>query len=189
LTNSKQTPTFIQQSINPNVTITKNDIWGHCLPKKTDGILRIGVKNINSLPLSSTHNKNDLFINDIMEGEMDIFCATEINICWKNIPHHHQIKERFQGKLEMAKYVPSYNKDEHYKEQFQRGGTLTVCLGHTCARTIQTGTDIRNLGRWSWIQVRGSKGLNLIVATLYRPVKSTGALSTYQQQKNVLLSN
>jgi hypothetical protein len=35
LTNSKQTPTFIQQSINPNVTITKNDIWGHCLPKKS----------------------------------------------------------------------------------------------------------------------------------------------------------
>jgi hypothetical protein len=185
--NNRGNSRLIQQSIDGKNTNTNLDVWGHCMPKKTDGVIRIGLKNINSLPLNPSHSKNDSFINDIVKGVFDIFCATEINIAWKNISNQSQIAERFRGKLEFAKYITSYNNDDQYKEQFQRGGTLTVVLGHICARTVKVGGDTRTLGRWSWTQIRGSKGLILIIATLYRPVVSKEALLTYQQHKSILL--
>jgi hypothetical protein len=43
------------------------------------------------------------------------------------------------------------------------------------------------MGRWPWIKERGKNNITLIVCTVYRPVKSEGALSTYQQQKSILL--
>jgi hypothetical protein len=71
-----------------------------------------------------------------------------------------------------------------YKEKYQRGGTMIISEGDICARTIETGQE-HGLGRWSWIKLRGCKGLTVIIATLYRP---DGALSTYQQHKTVLLN-
>jgi hypothetical protein len=42
---------------------------------------------------------------------------------------------------------------------------------------------------WSWVKLRGKPGLSLVIASLYRPVYSTGALSTYQQHKTLLLKD
>jgi hypothetical protein len=178
---------LIQQHIlSPRST---NMVWGHRLPEKDDGIFRLGLRNINSLPLSKNHSKNELFINDIIAGAFDIFCATEVNLAWHNLPYQDRIKERFKGSLEFAKFVTATNKDKELKEPFQRGGTMTICSGPICARTVDAGCEKHVLGRWSWIKVRGCQGLTLIVATLYRPVTASGALSTYQQHKSVLMDN
>jgi hypothetical protein len=93
----------------------------------------------------------------------------------------------FQGHLEFAKFISSDNKDATYKDKFERGGTLTVCQGNLCARTYAYGTEKTILGRWSWIKIRGRQGLSIVIATVYRPVKSDGVLSTYQQHQSVLL--
>jgi hypothetical protein len=161
--------------------------WGHQIISKKDGIFRIGLRNVNSLPIKGNHNKNTALIQDIMEGELDILCATEINVAWQNVSAEDKLYERFRGSLEFSKFVSSNNKDIHYKDKFQRGGTLTICQGAICARTISSGTDSSTMGRWSWIQVRGRHGLALIVVTIYRPVFSDGPLSTYQQQRCILL--
>jgi hypothetical protein len=53
-----------------------------------------------------------------------------------------------------------------------------VSSGPICARTIDCGIKQHTLGRWSWIKVRGTKGLTLIVATVYRPVHVRGEEQT-----------
>jgi hypothetical protein len=179
----------LRQSLIHDATKNGSDIWGHIMPPKTDGIIRIGVQNINSLPVNKTHSKNDIFIQEINNNAFDVFCATEINVSWTNLEPSDKLQERFRGKLEFAKFVSSHNLDKNYKDTFQRGGTMTVCSGPMCARVVENGNDKRRLGRWSRIKLRGCKNRTLVIVTLYRPVYSQGALSTYQQQKSVLLDD
>jgi hypothetical protein len=178
---------FLQQKLTNTLNNTTDQRWGHKMPIKTNSTFRIGLRNINSLPVMSSHSKNHIFTNDIREGEFDVFCATEVNVAWQNVPEQDRIQERFRGHLEFAKYVYSNNKDAEFKEKYQRGGTLTICQGPSCGRVIEWGSDPTLLGRWSWVKIRGCNGLQLLVVTLYRPVISQGALSTYQQHKNILL--
>jgi hypothetical protein len=63
---------------------------------------------------------------------------------------------------------------------------MMISNGPMCGRVLKTGRDSNILGRWSWIILRGCKGVTLVIATLYRPVINTRLLSTYQQHKNVL---
>jgi hypothetical protein len=178
--------TLIQQTIHKPYLNKTDKAWGHNMPPKGEHIFRVGLRNINSLPLLSAHSKNAIFTSDILQGQYDVFCATETNIAWNNVPIQDRLNERFRGHFEFSNMITSHNKDSTYKEKFQRGGTLMVCNGPACGRIIEKGTDDIILGRWSWMKLRGSKGLTLVIASLYRPVKSNGALSTYQQQKNVL---
>jgi hypothetical protein len=180
---------LIQQRFSYN-TLNQGDAhWGHSLTPKMEGILRLGLRNLNSLPVKRTHSKNEAFTRDIIEGDFDIFCGTETNIAWHNVKGHDRINERFRGQFEIAKHVTSYNKDPEFKEQFQRGGTIISSVGPVCSRIIEQGNDPRSLGRWSWIKLRGAKNMSLVVITVYRPVYATGALSTYQQQKTKLLQD
>jgi hypothetical protein len=180
-------PILLQQHINPTFNTISDKLWGHHMPQKMENTVRIGLRNINSLPLKSTHSKNDIFIQDIMNGQFDIFCATEVNLAWQNLDGNNKLYERFRGKLEFCKYITSNNKDPTYRDQFQRGGTLTMCSGPLCARITNTGSDNNLAGRWSWMKFTGKNGLTLVVVTLYRPVYSKGATSTYQQQKSIIL--
>jgi hypothetical protein len=127
---------LIQQSIHCN-RVNSDSHWGHKLPKKCEDILRIGLQNVNSLPIKKSHCKNEEYINDIHQGKFDIFCATEINIAWHNMENEHNLKERFKGCLEFAKYVTSHSNDKNFDEKFQRGGTMITCSGSTCARIIK----------------------------------------------------
>jgi hypothetical protein len=159
--------------------------WGHQRPIKGDNVLRIGLKNINSLPLQSSHSKNTILTSDIISGNFDLFCATEINLAWHNVPTNLRVKEHFRGHFEFAKIITSNNKDILFKDTYQRGGTLMVCNGSMCGRIMATGED-HLLGRWTWMKLRGTNELKVVIVTVYRPVFSEGALSTYQQHKNVL---
>jgi hypothetical protein len=172
-----------------NPTQHQCTFWGHKLPEKSEGTLRIGLRNLNSLPIKKNHSKNQAFIQDIIDGQLDIMCATEVNVAWHNIPYEDRVHERFRDNLEFAKYVATNNRDRSYTEKFQRGGTLIVSQGNVCGRTYAYGSDNSILGRWSWIKVRGRHGLSLVLVTVYRPVHSEGILSAYQQHRSVLLDS
>jgi hypothetical protein len=47
--------------------------WGHKILNKLDGILRIGLRNVNLLPIKKSHCKNDQYIQDIYQGQFDFF--------------------------------------------------------------------------------------------------------------------
>jgi hypothetical protein len=133
-------PVLVQQSISTQARTNTNKGWGHKFHKKLEGHFRIGLCNINSLPIYKKHSKNDLLIQDIEDGEFDVFCLTEINVAWHNIINDDRIAERFRGKLEFAKYITSHNTDKDYKTKQQSGGTMTICTGNICARTYDSST-------------------------------------------------
>jgi hypothetical protein len=124
---------------------------GPQITTKKEGHFRIGLRNINSLPIYKKHSKNDFFIQDIEEGDFDVFCSTEINVAWHNLTVTDRIQERFRRKLEFAKYITSHNTDQEYKTKQQSGGTMTICKGNICARTVESGSEGK-LGRWSWLK-------------------------------------
>jgi hypothetical protein len=157
------------------------------MPNKPDIVLRNGLRNIASLPTVASHSKKSIFILDIINGNFDIFCATKVNVAWHNVKERDSISERFRGQLEFSKFIYSNNTDKQFTDTYQRGGTITVCQGPMCARMISNGVDSSRLGRWSWIKIRGSRDITLVIITMYHPVFNTGALSTYQQQKAVRL--
>jgi hypothetical protein len=148
---------LIQQSINPTATTNNNNHWGHRLGQKLPGTFRVGLRNINSLPTYTRHSKNNLLIQNIEEGGFDVFCATEIYVGWHNVSSEEYPANRFRGKLELAKYTTSNNKDKEYKEKHQSGGTMMVCKGDICARTVESGREEGILGRWTWVKLRGCK--------------------------------
>ena len=191
--------TMIQTSIRSSIPNEKNipeiqhmsnskyDIWGHSFGPKLENTTRIVLRNISSLPKEKTHNKNDILINEIIQSQADVYCATEINVAWQNIPAEQRIYERFKGKLEFAKYTYSNNKDKSFLGTYQPGGTLTITTGKMCGRIQESGTEDHILQRWSWQKFRGARNHKLVIANVYRPVFSNGPLSTYQQHKAVLL--
>jgi hypothetical protein len=88
----KPTPHLVQQSFDSQKQ-HKDIYWGHQIPIKKEGTLRLGLRNVNSLPINKSHSKNAALINDINEGQFDILCATEINLAWKNISADDALKE------------------------------------------------------------------------------------------------
>jgi hypothetical protein len=98
-----------------------------------------------------------IFTAEILEGNFDIFCATEVNVAWSNVPAKDRPTERFRGHSEFSKIVTSNNGDKTYEDKFQRGGTMMMCQGRSCGRIISTGYDDNILGRWTWIKLRGCK--------------------------------
>jgi hypothetical protein len=142
-----------QQMINTTTQQIQDTYWGHALPPKLDGVFRIGFRNINSLPRINQHSKNDEFVNDILNGELDIFGGSEVNIAWHNVKGVDKAHERLRGKLEFYKLVTSHNNDHEFLDTFQRGGTITVCSGSMCARDIESGSDSKTIGRWSWLKL------------------------------------
>ena len=100
--------TKISCTIHPN--FSKYDKWGHTIGQKLERSARIVLRNINTLPKEKNHNKNDILINEIITSQADVYCATEVNVAWQNIPEEDRVTERFKGKLEFAKFVTAYNK-------------------------------------------------------------------------------
>ena len=116
-----------------------------------------------------------------------MYCATETNIAWQNIPNEDRIHERFKGKFEFAKFTCSNNQDKTFKGIYQPGGTMMIGIGNICGRIIESGRENHTLQRWTWNKLRGANQSLLVIVTLYRPVISLGPMSTYQQHKAVLL--
>jgi hypothetical protein len=100
-------PQLFQQKLCNPATDNKDKPWGHKITEKGDNIFRIGLQNINSLPLSAKHSKNELFTSEITNGQFDVYCATEVNIAWQNVPVEDKIQERFRGHFEFSNIITS----------------------------------------------------------------------------------
>jgi hypothetical protein len=86
---------FFQRRIDRTSLDKTRKHWGHELIPKIEGLLRLGVRNVNSLPIRTNHYKNDAYMRDLIEGNFDVFCGTEINIAWHNISSLDKVYERF----------------------------------------------------------------------------------------------
>lgn len=164
--------------------IKHDDEWGDPFNhNKDDDVFRIGLRNINGLPIDASHMKNYEIFSDIRTGKFDVFGITETNLAWHTLTESDRINERIRGKLEFMRYSSSYNRDMTFTDKRQYGGTMTISQGSSSGRVVTTGRDNCQLGRWSWMKFRGKNNLTLRVVTVYRPVLLYGASSTFQQHQ------
>ena len=64
---------------------------------------------------------------------------------------------------------------------YHPGGTATAALGTTCSRVRESGTDESGKGRWSYHILQGKHGIKVVTGSVYRPNKSQGFTTNYQQ--------
>jgi endonuclease/exonuclease/phosphatase family metal-dependent hydrolase len=174
----------------PQDRVKNEESWGDDIQSKAEGTMRIACRNINFLPKYKGQVKNDELINDISALSIDLFGLCEANLAWHNMVEQDQPRERFRGYLEKSKFVIGNNTtDKSYKETIQMGGTMIIGANDIVHRIQESGSDQHKLGRWTWFKLQGQQGMQLRIVMVYRPVYSVGMLSTYQQQKQYLLSN
>jgi exonuclease III len=180
---------YAQSTLSGNINnqFTNDMAWGDTLERKETGTLRFAFRNVNSLPAFAAHSKNDELIQDIRKAQLDIFGMSEININWSRIQACDQLRERFRGCFEAIHLCTSHNLRSDSQDKRQIGGTCMFTNDKTCYRIITSGSDDSKMGRWSWLLLRGQNGVRVRVVTLYRPVQSFGATSTYQQHQQLLL--
>jgi hypothetical protein len=176
-----------RKSTLPERNSSKATHWGDKLQAKEPNKVRIGIRNVNSLPSSSQDPEHIQIVEDIRTAELDIIGLSEVNLSWQNISEQENIHNRFKYNFEASKFIASNNRlDSPIGTKTQFGGTITGVIGRTTFRVAQHGVDDRKLGRWSWISARGKGNTNTRIVTIYRPVKGVGPRTTYQQQEDAL---
>jgi hypothetical protein len=165
-----------------------NEPWGNSLQNKQMNVIRIGFRNIRSLPISITEDKNQQLCDDIKSGQFDVFGMSEINLAWHRLSYESLPSRRFRSLLDTSKFVFGNNRHDLNCSNKQKGGTMIGIVDQTCHRVIRMGNDERNLGRWSWVLIQGSHSSLLLIVSVYRPCNTTGATTVYSQQQRVLLN-
>jgi len=165
------------------------EAWGNLMGKKQDFSLRIVFQNVGgfsqeeemALKLAAIHRFT-------VEHEVDVFGFTEANTCWDILPSSHRLARRTRGWWENSQWIVSHNRNEHQDADYQPGGTGILCVNQVAHHTLKPGDDPLGLGRWCWVRIRGPQGFFLRVVTMYRPCKSNGPLTVYQQHIRKLTS-
>jgi len=57
--------------------------------------------------------------------------------------------------------------DQGFKETNQPGGTITLLSGNWTSKVIDKGSDPFGLGRWSFLTLRGCRGIHILIITVY----------------------
>ncbi len=113
---------------------------------------------------------------------MDVVAITECNAAWDNVAANLHPKEQTRYWWECSQWSVGHNRQENYKEDYQLGGTGIIILNNLAHQAQRPGDDKIGLGRWCWAWLQGKDNRHLRIISAYRPVKSNGPLTTYQQQ-------
>ena len=75
----------------------EDERFGDKLLPLDENTLRIGYININGLPDYNEHSKNKLLFESLSNLNPGIMGMSEINRCWRHIPHEHGWTDRTRG--------------------------------------------------------------------------------------------
>ena len=152
-----------------------------------DNIRLISI-NINGFPSSRNGDKYTAFHEFIQRSQPDIVALQECNQQW----HHKTPEDRLPRMADewfgKSRVVTAHFKD--YPDQSVTrlfGGTSIIILPSARTRFMTSGIDPSGMGRWCWVQLRGSEGRSVVVVSLYRPVfNKHGTDSVWSQQKTYI---
>ena len=96
------------------------------------------------------------------------------------LPCTYSIRNKLCEDKESATIL-SYNKQEHIGMR-QQDGVFIGVIGQATNSTVYTGSDAESLGRWNWIELKGSEFLTF-VTTAYQCVKSKQISNTVFMQR------
>ncbi len=155
--------------------------------EKEEGILRLAVQNFGGWPLDIKNDKNGGIRAYIQRAQLDVLGIPEANVAWNQLNEASRLDERTFGWWEQRNISVAYNTNVKDPPQYLHGGVIQLAMGPVVNKIRGTGYDPTKLGRWTWQRFQGMNGLYLRVITVYRPVKSNGLETVYQQQRDYFL--
>jgi len=157
--------------------------WGHKLGKKNKETIRIVLQNVDGLPNNTKGKvKLDSLLLFTQEAEIDILALTELNVAWDRVDYKARLPVKTQGWWEANQWSITHNKQDIHGDDFQPGGSALLTLNKFSHKTTKPGNDTTGLGQWCWTRLRGKENHFLRIVSAYRPCKSDGHLTMYQQQ-------
>jgi hypothetical protein len=150
---------------------------------KRTNTIRLYFQNINGI---STNQWEDLRHSSLQLQKFNIdivgFAETNISLNHTNRSYAQAQIRRF---TKQAHISTSCSLDTGPTD-YQPGGVCTGVLGKCTGRIVETFTDPSGLGRWAGHLLIGSGTSSIAVITAYRPIRSQGIGTTYQQQWRLL---
>jgi hypothetical protein len=179
---------LLQSHITNDGDIIYNDaeVFGDKSLKKLSFTFRVGMQNINMLPASAHHYKSRQLVNHIREGEYDIFFMNEVGLYWNKLDACDQWAERVTSLNDSTAVFANNTTELELSETLQYGGVGMVATGETKHRILSRGKDPTGMGRWVWMRMEGKANLRVRLVTAYRPCKSGGASTVFQQHSRAL---
>ena len=123
--------------------------------------------NINNFPSERDgldKAKHDLLKKTIADSEVDILGLTELGRNEFNIPYSVRPSNVIQTWVKNGLALSAWNRRNNLS--MYEPGVFTK--DRSTAHTIKRGIDERNLGRWTWVTVKGKQQLKTSVITIYR---------------------
>lgn len=160
---------------------TPNDNWGHILNTKQPSTFRIIFQNIQGLPVNTRDHKYTQLAEAIRHSQADFMGLMEINLNFPHLPPMKQWKDQLRH-LPPHHTIQAYNIHNTHPHRRLFGGTANICMA--TQRVINSGTDPRSLGRWTWTTLQGIQR-KIHIVTAYRPVldRTNNPGTVYSQQE------
>jgi len=119
-------------------------------------------------------------VYSIVETQWDTTCPKFCKFIRSKIKEHDTYAKASFGS----------NTDESFLTSWKPGGTLVGASGRWASRVAKSGTD--ELGRWSWMDLRGKKGKTIRVISAYRvsqdhPSTAGETISCKQQVRSLMI--
>ena len=151
----------------------------------TSNKIRILFANVAGVSMDSNSLKDAEIQHWIGKSEADIIGLAETNICWHKA-RGGPFQERMQNWMRTSEphlstnlhSSISYNELEEYPNEYQIGGVALMSRGGLSCRIMDKGRDESRLGRWSWTDFRGVKGIKLRIICAYRLVLTSNREGT-----------
>ena len=133
----------------------------------------------NVAGIGEENSEKDIKIHKwINNNNPDIIGLAEANHNWwfRDVK---PLKERSQkwcqvlGKRSCQRAIFSHNEHDPHAPQFQIGGVVLIVRGQSVNRIIDWGKDEKEMGRWAWVDLRGTRGSITRVIIAYRLVSSS----------------
>jgi len=159
------------------------DHWGHAIGPKNPNTIRLLLQNMGGIDLHPRGSVRLAALQDFMTmRQVDIAVMTECDSAWQHVDFKLWPQQQTKSWWENTHWSLTYNRQDPDAEAYQPGGVGKVVVNQLSYRAQRPGDDTVSQGRWCRARLRGKHNQYLRVVSLYRPCKSSGPLSTYQQQ-------
>jgi hypothetical protein len=175
--------TTIQQSL--HTLPQQNHPFGDLLcQKQTNNTFRLYLKNINGIYKANKWDDWSAACKHIAQFQIDACGVTETNLKW-NMKLALKARQLCQKHTKTCNMSTSCN-NEPCRTNYQPGGTATIIIDKVSGRISNKIVDSSGMGRWSGFSLLDNTNKLVNVITAYRPTKSDGLHTSYQQQSTTL---
>ena len=171
--------------------LKSNFAWGDTLQKeKPDGIFRLYGMNPNGFRLDKKGGDIAEFFMIASSISADFVGVSEHNLDFQQFRVQHTAFQAVRHTVEHSKIVWSTTTTK-FDNMYKPGGTMCGVIGNAVARVKEVGRD--DLGRWSYIKLRGKEGRVINIITVYQVCKkpetamNKGKCTAATQQRSLLI--